>query len=196
MRTATAAALALALAPPAAAQTVACQATGQTLPKADCDALGALQGRVQGALSRFHAPDPMRPGQTASLELEVRRAGAPSAPGVLTAALAGEGFEVSPEGPQRKALPAAGAATWRWKVRALQPGRRPLTLTASLDARGVQLSSSVRRQWVTVAESRMTPLQRLQALPKGVKLALVLLVGLAALLLARIAVRATLDRRR
>jgi hypothetical protein len=196
MRIPAIAALALALAGPAAAQTVACQATGQPLPMAQCDSVNTLQGRVQGALSRFHAPDPLPPGRTAELELDVRRPGAPSASGVLTTELSGDGFQVTPAGPQRQAIPADGAVTWRWRVKALQPGRRPLTLSAVLETGGVQLSSTIRRQWVTVGRGpASTLLQRLQALPAGLKLALVLLVGVAALLLARAAVKLALGRR-
>ena len=65
-----------------------------------------------------------------------------------------------------------------------------------LETGGVQLSSTLRRQWVTVGQgpAPASLLQRLQALPAGLKLALVLLIGVAALLLARAAVKLVLGR--
>ncbi|MGZ5986259.1 MAG: DUF11 domain-containing protein [Caulobacteraceae bacterium] len=140
--------------PPAADGKVFCAEVQQLVAPADCDAFKAQAQAVQAGLGAFKAPGSMLRGQTQLLQLAIGYQGGPSPAAVIAnlpgqpgaiapqvgrhmlAELSGEGFTITPAGPQQKEVVPGSVTTWEWAVRADAAGSHVLVLKTAVEAMG------------------------------------------------------------
>ncbi|HEY4031187.1 MAG TPA: hypothetical protein VGM25_12635 [Caulobacteraceae bacterium] len=134
--------------------TVFCAEVQQSVTQADCDAFKAQAQAVQAGLGAFKAPGSMLRGQTQFLQLAIGYAGGPDPAAVIAplpgntgaiapkvgrhmvAELSGEGFTITPAGPQQKDVVPGSVTTWEWAVRADVAGPHILVLKSAVEGVG------------------------------------------------------------
>ncbi|MDR1969689.1 MAG: hypothetical protein LBQ32_13535 [Burkholderiaceae bacterium] len=131
-----------------------CDEIQQFTTQADCDAFKAQRGAVKEGVGKFRAPSSMFLGQTVTLQLAVGAKDGPDPENSLNglsggtetiqpqvgrhmmAELSGEGFTVTPSGPQQKDLPLGSTVVWTWTVHADAKGKHTLVLTTAVQGIG------------------------------------------------------------
>jgi len=142
------------------------------LPPAPASRQGQLQSAFAGAVAKgavLTTPPALAQGQPAAVTLSLpgdlgallhetaARLGLAPRRAEVTASLVGQGYAVTPPGPQTQTLEAGRAPVFDWKVQPLAPPRGPLRaeVQAALSgaARTVHLSAPAIEQWVKPIEA-------------------------------------------
>jgi hypothetical protein len=127
----------------------------QVTTQTDCDAFTAQASAITEGIGKFKAPSSMLLGETATVQLAIGAQGGPdptpilnNVPGAtqtidqpkigrhMVAELSGEGFTVTPTGPQQQELPPGSNAVWSWAVHADTQGEHVLVLKTSVQGKG------------------------------------------------------------
>ena len=193
---------------PAANGKVFCAEVQQPAAQADCDAFKAQAQAVQAGLGAFKAPGSMLRGQTQFLQLAIGYQGGPSPAAVIAALpgqpgaiaptvgrhmvaeLSGEGFTITPAGPQEKDVVQGSVTTWEWAVRADTAGDHVLVLKTAVEAMGGDgklqpLASTTLDTPILVKVGLVDRIRDwLNGLPAWLKSIQAVLVGLAAVIAA------------
>jgi hypothetical protein len=132
------------------------------------------------------------PGRTVEYAPQVGR--------FMRARLTGQGFDITPLTPERQEIPRDGQALWTWQVRALESGRKTLTLTtvaeAIVDGQPYRLTGSEESKTVTVGVSFLDRVRDvIEALPGWLKAIAAVVAALATLVGAWLGLRSQLRRR-
>jgi hypothetical protein len=176
---------------------VYCAEVSRRVTAEDCAHFRDLAAHVRSGEGAFNAPDPMRRGETVTMQLVVanRMTGAPGPtpvdivhdlPGTTTpitvklgdemaAELSGDAFEIKAMSPRIQPLPRDSVVSWEWQATARSAGKHVLTLKTmvtgeTVDGTQVTLSSSVVKRSITVQVGFLGRLQDvLSGLPAWLK---------------------------
>jgi hypothetical protein len=137
----------------ASGEAVYCEAVDQDASAGECKRYTRERDNLQAGLGVFEAPKQMQLGESRDLVLSVgKKADAEDVRATvggdrtkhveiatqvghyMTATLSGDGFDITPPGPQAKTLAADRSEAWQWRIKAKAEGPQKLMLTISVDA--------------------------------------------------------------
>jgi len=137
----------------ASGEAIYCEAVDQDTSADECKRYTRERDNLQAGLGVFETPKQMQLGESRDLVLSVGKkanaedvrasVGGDRAKHVeiatqvghyMTATLRGDGFDITPSGPQAKTLAADRSEIWQWRIKAKEEGAQKLVLTISVDA--------------------------------------------------------------
>lgn len=200
--------------PPA---TIFCAEIQGRATRADCDDYAAQAKSAKAGLGAFNTPNPMTRGQTTTLQLAVSFkppqvpadgekpatvisgldgkpvAFEPSVGRHMAAELDGEGFTITPQGPQHRELVAGSITSWEWVIRADRKGDHVLVLKTTVEAAKADggwtpLASTTKDQTIHVLVGKTDAVRdALDVIPGWVRSVTTIVVAVSALVGAVVA---------